>query len=236
MYKVKAYLDSLPRDQAEKLWWEKLLAVDYFTNLPVEEVSINDALGRVTARCVYARQSVPHYNGAAMDGIAVRAQDTFGAGETTPKKLLLLQAGEPFVDAGCYIVDTGDLMPLGTNAVIMVEDVHLSNGYADIIAAAAPWQHVRVIGEDIVANEMVLAEHHVITPSDIAALLAAGLDSVEVVAKPKVTVIPTGSELVATHQELTPGAILDVNLHSAAVAGGTNSYEKWCATFTKMLS
>ena len=221
MYKVKAYLDSLPRDQAEKLWWEELSAVDYFTNLPVEEVSISDALGRVTAQCVYARQSVPHYNGAAMDGIAVRAQDTFGAGETTPKKLLVLKAGEPFVDAGCYIVDTGDLMPLGTNAVIMVEDVHLSNGYADIIAAAAPWQHIRVIGEDIVANEMVLAEHHVITPSDIAALLAAGLDSVAVVAKPKVAVIPTGSELVATHQELTPGAILDVNSHMLCAAVAT---------------
>ncbi|WP_094605007.1 hypothetical protein SPSIL_017770 [Sporomusa silvacetica DSM 10669] len=218
MYKVKAYLDSLPRDQAEKLWWEKLIAVDYFTNLPVEEVSISDALGRVTAQCVYARQSVPHYNGSAMDGIAVKAQDTFGAGETTPKKLLVLKVGEPFVDAGCYIVDTGDLMPIGTNAVIMVEDVHLSNGYADIIAAAAPWQHVRVIGEDIVANEMVLTEHHVITPSDIAALLAAGLDSVAVVAKPKVAVIPTGSELVATHQELTPGAILDVNSHMLCAA------------------
>jgi putative molybdopterin biosynthesis protein len=103
----------------------------------------------------------------------------------------------------------------------MVEDVHLSEGYADIIAAAAPWQHVRVIGEDIVANEMVLPEHHVITPSDIAALLAAGLDNVEVVAKPKVTVIPTGSELVATHQELTPGAILDVNSHMLCAAVAT---------------
>ncbi len=218
MQKVKAYLDCLPRKQAEMLWWEKLGAVDYFTALLGEVVSINEALGRVTAQCVYAKQSVPHYNGSAMDGIAVRAQDTFGAGETTPKKMLVLKAGEPFVDAGCYIVDTGDLMPLGTNAVIMVEDVHLSDGYADIIAAAVPWQHVRVIGEDIVANELVLPEHHVITPSDIAALLAAGLDSVEVVAKPKVTVIPTGSELVATHQELKPGAILDVNSHMLCAA------------------
>lgn len=218
MHKVKAYLDSLPRKQAEKLWWEKLHAVNYFTNVPVEEVAISEALGRVTAYCVYARRSVPHYNGAAMDGIAVRAQDTFGAGETTPKKLHVLKAGEPLIDAGCYIVDTGDLMPAGTNAVIMVEDVHLSEGYAAIIAAAAPWQHVRVIGEDIVANEMVLPEHHVITPSDIAALLAAGLENVAVVAKPKVTVIPTGSELVATQQELTPGAILDVNSHMLCAA------------------
>lgn len=221
MYKGKAYLDCLPRKQAEELWWKQLTDIGYFSNLPVQRVSITDALGRVTAQCVYARQSVPHYNSSAMDGIAVKAQDTFGAGETTPKKLLVLMNGEPFVEQGCYIVDTGDEMPAGTNAVIMVEDVHFSERHADIIAAAAPWQHVRVIGEDIVANEMVLPEHHVITPADIAALLAAGLDSVEVVAKPKVTVIPTGSELVATHQELKPGAILDVNSHMLCAAVAT---------------
>lgn len=221
MHKVKAYLESVSRKQAETLWWEKLNAVGYFTDFPVQEVAINEALGRVTGQCVYAKQSVPHYNGAAMDGIAVKAQDTFGAGETTPKKLRLLKAGEPLADDCCYIVDTGDMMPVGTNAVIMVEDVHLSDGCATIIAAASPWQHVRVIGEDIVANEMVLPEYQVIAPADIAALLAAGLERVAVVAKPKVTVIPTGSELVATHQELTPGAILDVNSHMLCAAVAT---------------
>lgn len=225
MHKVKAYLDCRPRKQAEELWWEKLREIEYFTKLPVQEVGISDALGRVTSQCIYAKQSVPHYNSSAMDGIAVRAQDTFGAAETTPKTLRVLQSGEPFAEAGCYIVDTGDIMPAGTNAVIMVEDVHILDGCADIIAAAAPWQHVRVIGEDIVANELVLPEHHVITPSDIAALMAAGLDSVEVIAKPNVTVIPTGSELVATHQELKPGAILDVNSHMLCAAVTT-----WGAT------
>ncbi len=221
MHKVKAYLDCLPREQAEELWWQELSAAGYFVNFPVEEVSAATALGRVTARCVYARQSVPHYNGSAMDGIAVRAQDTFGAAETAPKQLTVLKAHEEFAGGSCYIVDTGDLMPAGTNAVIMIEDVHLSGGYADIIAAAAPWQHVRVIGEDIVANEMVLPEHHLITPADIAALLAAGLDRVAVIAKPKVTVIPTGSELVGSHQELKPGAILDVNSHMLCAAAAS---------------
>ncbi|SDE42329.1 molybdopterin biosynthesis protein [Sporomusa acidovorans] len=218
MHKGKAYLHCLPRQQAERIWWDKLTAIGYFSGLPVQQVSAGEALGRVTAQCVYARQSVPHYNSSAMDGIAVKAQDTFGAGETAPRKLVVLKSDEPFADAGCYIVDTGDVMPAGTNAVIMVEDVHFSEGYATITAAAAPWQHVRVIGEDIVTNEMVLLEHHVITPADIAALLAAGLDSVEVVAKPKVTVIPTGSELVATHRELKPGTILDVNSHMLCAA------------------
>ena len=218
MHKVKAYLECLPREQAEGLWLDKLTAAGFFDNFSTEEIPIDDSLGRVTAKCSYARQSVPHYNGSAMDGIAVRAQDTFGAGETTPKRLKVLQLGEPFVDNSCYIVDTGDLMPPETNGVIMVEDVHFVDGFAEIINAAAPWQHVRIIGEDIAINEMVLPEYHVITPP---AMLAAGLDTVEAIARPVVTIIPTGTELVATRQELVPGAILDVNSHMLCAAATT---------------
>ncbi|MEM5768210.1 MAG: molybdopterin biosynthesis protein, partial [Bacillota bacterium] len=83
-----------------------------------------------------------------------------------------------------------------------------------------PWQHVRVIGEDIVADEPVIPEHHVITPIDVAALLAAGLETVEVIKKPRVAVIPTGDEIVATRAELKPGAILDVNSYMLATAVG----------------
>ena len=114
------------------------------------------------------------------------------------------------------MIDTGDDMPPGTNAVVMVEDIHVVDGHAEIMAAAAPWQHVRVVGEDIVANEMVLPEHHVITPADMAVLLAAGWESVEVVKKPLVAVVPTGDEIVATRNELKPGKILDVNSHMIA--------------------
>ena len=109
-------------------------------------------------------------------------------------------------------------MPPGTNAVIMVEDVHFDGAQAEIIAAAAPWQHVRIIGEDIVANELVVPEHQAISPVDIAALLAAGLDSIAVLAKPRVALIPTGDEIVASYRELKPGAILDVNSHMLAAA------------------
>ena len=160
-----------------------------------------------------------------MDGIAVRAADTFGAQETAPRQLNILPNGALFAANGCYVVDTGDVMPLGTNAVIMIEDVHCSGSVAEITAAASPWQHVRIIGEDIVANELVIPEHQAVSPVDIAALLAAGLDTVPVLAKPRVAIIPTGDEIVATHAELKPGAILDVNSHMLAAAvrewGGT---------------
>ncbi|MZP30020.1 molybdopterin biosynthesis protein [Heliobacterium undosum] len=214
----KAYLNCLQRDEAQALWRNTLKEIGYFERPPVEHLPVTASLGRVTAGTVYAKQSVPHYNGSAMDGIAVYASDTYGAQETAPKGLTLLPPGSPFTPGGCYAVDTGDAMPAGTNAVIMIEDVHISEGTAEIIAAAAPWQHVRIIGEDIVAGELVIAEHHVIAPVDIAALLAAGLDTVEVVKRPKVAVIPTGDEIVATREELQPGAILDVNSHMLAAA------------------
>ena len=220
MHKVNAYLNCTSRQKAQQLWWDKLCSCGYFDNLPTEFISVSQALGRVTAECVYARQSVPHYNGSAMDGIAVWAQDTFGAGETSPKVLKVLQKGESFAAAGCYVVNTGEVLPPGTDAVIMIEDVLLDSEQAEIMAAAAPWQHVRIIGEDIVANEMVLPEFHVISPPDIAAILAAGLREVSVLARPRVAIIPTGSELVEVGQELKPGAILEVNSHmlSAAVS------------------
>jgi len=129
MHKGKAYLECLPREKTCKLWQDKLTAAGYFAKPPVEIVPVAQALGRVTAACTYAKQSVPHYNGSAMDGIAVRAQDTFGATETNPVQLTLLKNGQPFIAGGCYIVDTGDLLPTDTNAVIMIEDVHFVRQY-----------------------------------------------------------------------------------------------------------
>lgn len=214
----KAYLHCLQRQEAQELWWQKVTEWGFFENLPVETVAVESSLGRVTAYSIYAKQSVPHYNSAAMDGIAVLAQDTFGAQETEPKYLTVLPVDKEFAAGCCYMVDTGDVLPAGTSAVVMIEDVQIDKGVAEITAAVAPWQHVRIIGEDIVVNELVVPEHHVIIPVDIAALLAAGLEYIEVVKRPQVGIIPTGDEIVATSQELKPGTILDVNSHMLAAA------------------
>ncbi len=216
MHKVDAYLDCQSRRTAQELWQKELAG--YFAATEAMMVPVEEALGMVTAGCVYARRSVPHYNGAAMDGIAITAKDSFGASEIAPKRLRLLQNGEAHCPGGCHIVDTGDLLPEGTNAVIMIEDVHLRGAEAEIIAAAAPWQHVRIIGEDIVANEMLMPEGRRLRPVDLAALLAAGVEAVSVIRPPLVTVIPTGSELVKSQAELAPGKILDVNSHMLCAA------------------
>jgi len=178
---------------------------------PPESVAVEESLHRITSGPVFARLSVPHYHGSAMDGIAVRAEDTFGASEATPVELSLVEKpggrDRPFA-----YVDTGHPLPAWANAVIMIENVYpAAEGRVAIRAAAAPWQHVRLVGEDIVATEPLLPRGHRIRPFDIGALLAAGHLSVLVAPRPRVAVIPTGSELVEPGTDAAPGAIIEFN-------------------------
>lgn len=154
-----------------------------------EEVPAVQALGRVTARGVIARLSAPTYHGAAMDGIAVKAEDTYSA---HPDRPLILRLGQ-----NAYPVNTGNPLPQGTNAVIMIEDVvELEQDTIQIERPAYPWQNVRRVGEDIVATELLLPQNHRLTPYDLGALLAAGVTRVWVRPKPRVALIPTGRELL----------------------------------------
>ncbi|MBP2017093.1 putative molybdopterin biosynthesis protein [Symbiobacterium terraclitae] len=207
MSKRQIYLESLPHDVAlERL----LTALDQAGWGPQREVVPTDkALGRITAAPVRARISAPHYNASAVDGIAVKASDTFGATETSP---LTLTIGEQ-----AHWVDTGDPLPPGCDAVIMVEHVNLlddghhSGARCEILAPVAPWQDVRQIGEDVVATEILLPEGHTIRPQDMGALLAAGILEVPVVRKPVVTFIPTGTEIVEPKADPAPGEIIEFN-------------------------
>jgi putative molybdopterin biosynthesis protein len=199
------YLEDIPLEEALARFWAALSRVDALTPLASEQVDIDDALGRVTAEPVFAKRSVPHYHASAMDGIAVRAEDTVGASETAPVQLS--------VGAQAIWVDTGDPLPPDTNAVIMAEHVQdLGEGRLEILAAVAPWQHVRSMGEDLVATELVLPENHVLGAVDLGALTAAGHTCVAVRRRPRVAILPTGSELVEAGQaSLAPGAIVDFN-------------------------
>ena len=162
-----------------------------------------EACGRVTAHAVYAHICAPHYAASAMDGVAVNARDTFGATETTPVTLAQTQ----FI-----VVDTGDPIPENCDAVIMVEDiVKNDDGTITIHAAAAPWQHIRQIGEDICAGEMILPSHMTISPSAIGAMIAGGVLEVEVIRKPLVGIIPTGDEIILPCTDPKPGDILEFN-------------------------
>ena len=192
------YLEDIPLEDALARFWSALARVGALQPLPGEEVTVEAALGRVTAEAVFARRSVPHYHASAMDGIAVRAEDTLGASESSP---LHLRVGPQ-----ATWVDTGDALPPETNAVIMAEHVQdLGDGRLEILASVAPWQHVRPMGEDLVATELVLPENHALGAVDLGAIVAAGHTCVSVRRRPRVAILPTGSELVEPGAPMPPG-------------------------------
>jgi molybdenum cofactor synthesis domain-containing protein len=155
----------------------------------VEEIPAEDSLGRVTAEPVFAKISTPTYHSAAMDGIAVRAEETYGTTERNPKALK--------VGREARWINTGQAIPEGFNAVIMVEKLHQLNGeHLEIRSPAYPWQNVRKVGEDIVATQLLLPQDHRVRPYDIGTIVSAGVSTLRVWKKPKVVIIPTGSELI----------------------------------------
>ncbi len=196
-----SYLTNVPLEKAKKDY-QQVLAERGF-QARSERIRVQDAFGRITARAVYARINAPHYACSAMDGIALRARDSFGATETTP---VTLQKGQ-FTET-----DTGDPLPDGCDAVIMVEElVKHDDGSVTLHAPASPWQHVRQIGEDVCAGEMILPSFTEVTPAAIGAMIAGGVLELEVLAKPVVGIIPTGDEIVPPCADPRPGNILEFN-------------------------
>ncbi len=198
-FKRKIYLEDKPRAQAR----EEILAAFRLTP-EKEEISTSTSLGRVTVEPIFARVSMPHYHASAMDGIAVVAESTYQAHEQNP---LRLERGEQF----CY-VDTGNAIPAPFNAVIMIEHVDvIDEETIEIIEPATPWQHIRPIGEDVVQEEMLFPQGHILRPADLGVLLAGQQTIIPVAKKPVVTIIPTGNELVEADAELAPGKIIEFN-------------------------
>lgn len=195
------YLTNTALSKAQEEYRNELLKCG-FRAVP-ETVPVQNALGRITAGAVYAHICAPHYPAAAMDGIAIKASKSFGATETTPVVL----KKEDYVT-----VDTGDPLPEGCDAVIMVEDVlYEEDGSVRLYAGAAPWQHVRQVGEDICAGEMILSSGMRISPSAIGAMLAGGVLTVSVWKQPVVGIIPTGDEIIPPISDPGPGDIIEFN-------------------------
>ena len=203
-HRRRYYLSDVPLDEALRRFNEALERAGAATPSPPETVSLDQARGRTTASPVWAKTSSPHYDAAAMDGVAVRARETVGATETAPVRLKL-------GDQAAW-VDTGDPLPEEFDAVIMVEVVHEVDGSTiEIQSAVPPYQHVRPLGEDIVATELILPANHVLRPVDLGACAAAGIAELAVRRRPRVAVIPTGTELVAIGSPLKPGDIIEFN-------------------------
>ncbi|MFH2092594.1 MAG: molybdopterin biosynthesis protein [Pseudomonadota bacterium] len=208
--KRNVYLDLKSIEEAYAILFEK------FSHCitQVQTIDVVTAKGRVLAEPAMAVISSPNFHAAAMDGIAVDAAATFGANEESPVRL------KPGQNA--FWVNTGHLMPEGTNAVIMIENLNIiDDTCVQIEAPVVPWQHVRKMGEDIVATKLLFARGHRITAYSLGALLSGGVFKVQVYKQPKVLIIPTGSELIPWDQvrmdHLEPGKVIESN---SAVLGG----------------
>lgn len=202
MGKRNLYLKTTPVEEAKNIYLDALKKI---WKPEYETVLVTEACRRVTRHAVYAKNSSPLYNASAMDGIAVIASRTYGACETAPVRL---KEGEDYV-----VVDTGDPVRHPFDAVIMAEDLLETEreDEVEITASAASWQHIRPVGEDIVAGEMILPSCHLIRPIDVGVLLSAGITQIEVVKRPLVTIFPTGTEIIEPGDEIREGSIIESN-------------------------
>lgn len=199
---TRHFLRDAPMDAAVTRWREVCTQTGCPQHTDAVTVPIADALGLVLAEPVWAERSSPPFDASAMDGFAVRADDTIGASETRPLRLA----------ADAYArVDTGDPMPDGYDAVVMREHAREAEGTLELLAAVVPYEHVRSIGEDITATELLLPHGHRLRAVDLAAAASSGARAVVVRRRPVVAVIPTGDELRPLDAELGPGEIHETN-------------------------
>jgi len=216
------YLHDIPLPDAQDRFHQALQAAGLWQLLGIEEIRLDEhALGRVLAEPVWAKLSSPHYHASAMDGFAVRGASTVEALPSRPVTLA--------VPGEAVYLDTGDPVPAWADAVIPIENTEPvdSDGSGRptgqpvrdarrpaairIRAAVTPWSHVRTMGEDIVATQLVLPAGQVLRPVDLGALAACGQDRLRVARKPKVGILPTGSELVPVGVAPKAGDIIEYN-------------------------
>ncbi|MDD1693593.1 MAG: molybdopterin biosynthesis protein, partial [Methanoregula sp.] len=191
---VKRYLNVMPLDDVLDLLVREFSCIPSTETVPLEAVT-----GRITAHPLFGSYSVPEIHLAAMDGIAVVSDETKGASEQHPVELRMVSR-----------VNTGNVVPPGYDAVIMIEDVWETDGKYTIRKSASPWQHVRPAGEDLAESEMVMSSRHRIRPHETGALATYGITEVDVITV-RVGLVPTGSELIPAGTRPAPGQVVESN-------------------------
>ena len=213
---MSLYLHDIPLEDARSHFKQALAEVGLGNPFSSEVIPLDEyALGRVLAEPVVAAISAPHYHAAAMDGFAVLAETTSGALPARPISLSL--------PAEAVYVDTGDALPDWANAIVPIEEVEPLNidgtnssnprnpQVIRLRAALVPWSHVRPMGEDIVASQLVLLSGRHLQPADLGAAAACGTTTLKVTRKPRVAILPTGSELIPVGEPVRAGAIIEFN-------------------------
>ncbi len=200
-----------------------------------EQVPLASCYGRTLARNILSKVDVPGFDRASMDGFAVKARDTWGADETTPRSLHIagiIHAGDipaTKVESGSSVeIATGAMMPEGANAVVMVEQTDTENSTVHLRKPVSPGENVMHAGADVMQGELVLRKGTALTSREISVLAAVGLKEVPVYRKPRVAIISTGNEIVPSGAPLKPGQIYDVNAYAVGAGvlenGGESFY------------
>ena len=214
---MKIFRKKIPLKEALAKVLEGVSPVD------VEEVSFSEALGRVLAADVRANRDVPPFDRAAMDGYAVRAEDTFGA---TPESPVRLRLSKSVREGECVPVQTGEPLPEGGDAVLMLEFTRRLGDGVEVLKPVTPGKNVSFRGEDVRQGDVVLRAGRKLRPHDVGMLAAIRQRIVRVYKKPKVGIISTGDELLdPLTDEPQPLRIFDSNSYMLAAlveeAGGT---------------
>ena len=188
-----------------------------------ERVPLKEALHRVAAKSITSSIFVPLVDRAAMDGYAVRAADTYGAGKFRPVTLRRLEtlyadsaSRKRVVRGTCVEVATGASLPKGGDAVVMVEDTERTDDGARIYSPVHPGENVSRRGEDIQKGEVVVREGEFLTPAKVGAIAAVGQEDVEVYGKPRIAILTTGDEVIPPGEPIRPGQVYDINAHTMA--------------------
>ena len=193
----------LPLDEALARWREALAEAGALRRLPAESVPVAEAHNRVTAVAVWARISSPHYHAVAMDGYAVQAQEVADASPEAPVSLQL--------DQQARYVNTGDPLPEGFDAVIPQEEAQVAGDRLVVIKPVQAWRHIRIIGEDMVASELVVPANQRLRPQDLGAIAGSGHERVRVYRRPRIAIFPIGARLVPPSPDVEPGQIIEFN-------------------------
>lgn len=219
------FFNVLPPDEARALLLAQLTAV-----LPPETIAVADALGRATAVAITAPHALPAFRRSTMDGYAVRAADTFGASESLPAFLRVVNEvamGQPAtasIGTGeAVVVHTGGMIPETADAVVQIEHTQRVGEETavfpydiELLKAVAVGQNVLQVGEDVAQTAQIVPAGHLLRPQDLGGLLALGITQVAVARRPRVGILATGDEVVAPQQPTQPGQIRDINSYTVA--------------------
>jgi putative molybdopterin biosynthesis protein len=209
------FLDVVDRDTAERRWWDAVRPA----RLGAEDVALDRALGRVLAGDVASDVDVPAFDRSDVDGHALRAADTYGAAEESPRRLRLnpeeLATGvvpeRPVEPGTATPVATGGMLPRGADAVLMVEHARVEGETLVLLRPVTPGAHVTFAGTDVALGELVLRKGTVLTARETGLLAAVGRGTVAVVRRPRVAILSTGDEVIPPGAPPRPAAVYDAN-------------------------